>query len=154
MLERDNSEIGQRCIKGGEPKSVIVGVVQKGSRYLMGTHLVEGCRALYLVSLTEESNLAPKMARKTVMMVDTHAKECPNLYEHLHTTKRFVETAMTEPENNVRRWVLMRVNPINLIARRLYRVDLCTDKFGRRLADLVASHGSMSFRKLCEAGRL
>lgn len=137
MLERDDSEIGQRCIKGG-PRLVILGVVQKGSRYLMDTHLAEGCRAQYLASLAEESNLAPKMARKAVMMVDTHAKGCPNLYEYLHTTKRFIEIAMTGPENNLRRWVLMRVNPINLIARRLYHLDLWTDKFGRRLADLVA----------------
>lgn len=78
------------------------------------------------------------------MMVDTHAKGCPNFYEYLHTTKRFIGKAMTEPENNLRQWVLKRVNPINLITRRLHRVDLWTDKFGRRLADLVASHGSMS----------
>ena len=103
---------------------VILGVVQKGSGYLMGTHLAEGCRAQYSVSLAEESNLAPKIARKAVMMVDTRAKGCPNLYEYLHTTKRFVEKAMTGPENNLRRWVLMRVNPINLRARRLYHVDL------------------------------
>ena len=84
MLERDDSEIEQHCIKGGKPKSVIVGVIQKGSRYLMGTHLVEGCRAQYLVSLAEESNLALKMAKKAVMMVDTCKRMSQSLRVFTH----------------------------------------------------------------------